>query len=557
MTVIGYLSFAELLKLYRERKNLSQKELAKKLNIDPSFISRWETERRLPSILQVRTIAKKLGLNSSETQNLIEALDGISIEALYRHELFSLYLDRTNLNESQIAARLGTNERKLRDWRKGKSVLAGSELDSIIEKLYNLGVEQSENLALAEVRISLPKDVLEFILGNRELSLSREQVVDLLKKGGVGIVATTSITMVISITIAIILLFGYLAVYTAARMGYINIPGITPTETPMPIRTPLPTLRPISTSIPTTNPILTPTPTPTTLANESNAMPDTASNITDTPPNLTPVVSGITPNPITKPVAILSTEEPTNKSEKIINDTISPIPTPPTPTETPTPTDTSTPTPTPTPTEAPTPTDTPTPIAPTPTPMLASLPYFDDFSNPSSGWPIDNGGSVRIGYSANEEYFINRQVSGFRYVLAPINSIQEYEVETDVRWSDEGYEYGIIFGQADFSSPYYWFGIDPINQRFRLKYYDGSSYQCINSPDPCWVQSTSINPNSTPNHIKVICKGTRVNLYANNQLLWQGAVPYCDGQVGVFAQSTSSDPNAEADFDNFRISAPD
>jgi len=185
-------------------------------------------------------------------------------------------------------------------------------------------------------------------------------------------------------------------------------------------------------------------------------------------------------------------------------------------------------------------------------------PYYDDFSDSNSGWPIDTNGEVRTGYSAGE-YFIQRQKEGMRIVQAPVSFANRYTVEVDARWDNAyiGYEYGLIFGQTGFPYPTYRFGVHPINQQYTLRYNPGNGWQCITQP--CWVDPSipnSINPGSTSNHLKVECDRETVSLYINNSLLWQDSSYSCRGQVGLFAQSSPTTPNALAYFDNFQVSCP-
>ncbi len=192
---------------------------------------------------------------------------------------------------------------------------------------------------------------------------------------------------------------------------------------------------------------------------------------------------------------------------------------------------------------------------------IICTPYSDDFSDPNSHWPVVNDDHAQVGYFANKEYFIRRKLSGLRIVQAPVGFANRYTVELDVHWDSAniGYEYGLIFGQVSFPTPTYRFGVDPVNQTYRLKYHNGSSWECINQPDPCWVKSSSITSTaSISNHLKVKCDGTTVSLYANDELLWKGDsdIPSCAGQVGLFAQSSPTVPNALAYFDNFRVSCP-
>jgi tetratricopeptide (TPR) repeat protein len=191
--------------------------------------------------------------------------------------------------------------------------------------------------------------------------------------------------------------------------------------------------------------------------------------------------------------------------------------------------------------------------------VAACDPYFDDFSDPDSNWEIRVSSNVRLGYSEGEEYFIYRRVSGSYVAQAPAKFANRYIVEVDARWDDAniGYEYGLIFGQIGFPFPTYRLGVNPVAQAYRLQYHNGNSWECINQPDPCWVNSPFISRGSTPNHLKVECNGTTISLYVNDNLLWQGeSVHSCSGRTGLFTQSSPTAPTAQVYFDNFQVSCP-
>jgi hypothetical protein len=181
--------------------------------------------------------------------------------------------------------------------------------------------------------------------------------------------------------------------------------------------------------------------------------------------------------------------------------------------------------------------------------------YSDDFSDPSSGWPILDNQNVKLYYCAGK-YCIRNKVVELRIVQGPVDFSNQYAVEVDAQWNNAnvGYEYGLIFGQTNFPIPAYRFVVDPVNQRYRLKYHNGSSWQCVNRPDPCWANSSYINPGSASNHLKAECNGTTITLYVNDQVIWQGDGPNsCSGRVGLETQAFP-DPNALAYFDNFQVS---
>lgn len=79
---INQLTFGELLKAYRKRKQLTQRHLATRLGIHYNTIYRWEQGDFLPDTRGIMLeMAKQLGLNGVETRYLLEA----SLTALSPH----------------------------------------------------------------------------------------------------------------------------------------------------------------------------------------------------------------------------------------------------------------------------------------------------------------------------------------------------------------------------------------------------------------------------------------------------------------------------------------
>lgn len=67
------MSFKEYLSYIREYKKVSKTELARKIDLSPSFIMNIESGiKKAPALTRVRQIAKALELNKDETNNLIQ-----------------------------------------------------------------------------------------------------------------------------------------------------------------------------------------------------------------------------------------------------------------------------------------------------------------------------------------------------------------------------------------------------------------------------------------------------------------------------------------------------
>ena len=107
--------FSKNLKYLRTTRKISQQQLADKLKIDRSTISRWESDDIDPTVSNVISIANLLGIPVSD-------LVGIDIEqdGLYIDELEELFIQNKNLLTDDdrdtikfiIEKRVKENERK-------------------------------------------------------------------------------------------------------------------------------------------------------------------------------------------------------------------------------------------------------------------------------------------------------------------------------------------------------------------------------------------------------------------------------------------------------------
>jgi transcriptional regulator with XRE-family HTH domain len=72
-----YEKFRTLLEKYRLKKNLTQSDLAKKLNRPQSFVSKYEIGERRLDVIEFLEIAKHLKINISEFFKELESGDEI------------------------------------------------------------------------------------------------------------------------------------------------------------------------------------------------------------------------------------------------------------------------------------------------------------------------------------------------------------------------------------------------------------------------------------------------------------------------------------------------
>jgi uncharacterized repeat protein (TIGR01451 family) len=178
--------------------------------------------------------------------------------------------------------------------------------------------------------------------------------------------------------------------------------------------------------------------------------------------------------------------------------------------------------------------------------------FFDDFSNPASGWPVGEDSNVRIEY-LNGEYRILNKNGGYLF-RAPTCPRQNYSVEADARWGGTtGYSYGLIFGVTGGFSQYYLFEINADNQGFDLYRTDASGDTQLVPP----TYSSAIHSGTASNHLKVTRNGSQIILEVNGRVLGT----WTDGTItgltssGLASWAYSDVPNADARFDNFRVTS--
>jgi hypothetical protein len=204
----------------------------------------------------------------------------------------------------------------------------------------------------------------------------------------------------------------------------------------------------------------------------------------------------------------------------------------------------------PTPTPTFTPTATPT-ITPSPTPDPECNAYFDDFSNPSSGWPVGENSSIRVEYD-NGEYSYSTRQRGIFTLPSPANAYSSYRVETDIRWNGTlGDSFGLGFGLD--TQSYYIFDVNTEFQAFRVLRVEGQQ----GTPIIPITESDAIAAGNAVNHVEIEVNGNTQTFYINgtpvasaNESL-NGAL-----EVGLVVGSNTDNPEVNARFDNFCITVP-
>jgi CSLREA domain-containing protein len=178
--------------------------------------------------------------------------------------------------------------------------------------------------------------------------------------------------------------------------------------------------------------------------------------------------------------------------------------------------------------------------------------FFDDFSDPASGWYVGEDDIARSEYLNGEFRVLSKQVGYYNLYWAPTCDRQNYVVEVDARWEGTpGSSYGLLFGLTGDFDQYYLFDVNTDNQEYRLMRFDGVDYQQIVPV----ASSPAINPGTATNHLKVAWYGDQIYLEVNGTELGT----FTDGNItgltgaGIVASPYDDNPTSDARFDNFSV----
>lgn len=175
--------------------------------------------------------------------------------------------------------------------------------------------------------------------------------------------------------------------------------------------------------------------------------------------------------------------------------------------------------------------------------------YFDDFSLPTSGWPIVDTSAARYGY-INGEYRILSKALSFFLVRAPTCTRENYVVEADVRWEgSRGGTIGLLFGIQGNFDQFYLFDINVDNSWYRLlrANADGSVTTLVD-----WTGTYRLSDSTK---LKAVFNKGQITLFINSSVeenLYDSTIAGFTG-VGIVSSPYGNNPTSDARFDNFRV----
>ena len=178
--------------------------------------------------------------------------------------------------------------------------------------------------------------------------------------------------------------------------------------------------------------------------------------------------------------------------------------------------------------------------------------FFDDFSNPRSGWPVEVTNLVKSEYLNGEYRVFTKNPDFFYLFLSPACARDYYKVVVDARWVDEpGAILGILFASSEEFEEFYFFFVNTDFQVYSIVKVDGENDIDIVP----LTGSDAINVGGETNRLEIHWEKDRIKAVVNDIELGEWPV---SGQLkpsfaGVFAGSYIDQNQSDARFDNFSI----
>jgi serine/threonine protein kinase len=199
--------------------------------------------------------------------------------------------------------------------------------------------------------------------------------------------------------------------------------------------------------------------------------------------------------------------------------------------------------------------NTPTSIPNTPTPVQSSLLYYDDFSNPNSGWSSRTSTADTMDY-ANGGYRIYLSSTMTDLVShAGISLPADVVIDVDVTKADgtDNNDFGVACRLRDLNN-FYFFEISSDGYAVIGMFLDNKmSYLSADAMQ----KVDGILSGKATNHIRAECIGNTLNLYANGSMVAQATDSTFPngGDVGLIAGSFDQG-GVDILFDNLQVNKP-
>ncbi|NIM94739.1 MAG: DUF11 domain-containing protein [Anaerolineales bacterium] len=177
--------------------------------------------------------------------------------------------------------------------------------------------------------------------------------------------------------------------------------------------------------------------------------------------------------------------------------------------------------------------------------------YTDDFSDPSSGWPISDDAFAKFDYVGGE-YQVWIKVPDTGWLITPGAMASDFTASVSARrLAGTDGPYGMIFAISPDWDEYVQAIID--DNWFSMWKYDSGFWGALCS----WQQSAHIQTGTNWNRMKVVRDGSSIDYYVNGHLLCTGYLPDFYGFRGIGVLAVAPVSNAlEFRFDDFMLYDP-
>jgi len=179
----------------------------------------------------------------------------------------------------------------------------------------------------------------------------------------------------------------------------------------------------------------------------------------------------------------------------------------------------------------------------------------DDFNNSNSGWGRSSDDWSEYAYEGGEYSISIKGRESYGYHLNSVSGkLEDFTAEIDVRKLSQGTDdaAGIVFreqrGQGKYS--FYVFWVDSNSGTYAIqKYIENVWVSYIKG----WTPSNYINRGADTNRLKVVCKGSQIEVYANDHKLATATdTSLANGFIGLVVETFASS-NSHYHFDNFKL----
>jgi|NGEPerStandDraft_6_1074524.scaffolds.fasta_scaffold39812_2 hypothetical protein len=193
-------------------------------------------------------------------------------------------------------------------------------------------------------------------------------------------------------------------------------------------------------------------------------------------------------------------------------------------------------------------------------PVHDALPYYEDFSNPNSGWDIYSNDNSSAGYE-NGYYFVSAKKVKINYYgeayLFFGDTVMEVDATPATVPANNNFS-SSVFCRLQSNGDGYLFEISG-DGYFAVGVYTGggNTYSSLLSGDD-WQRSTAIKTGTATNHISVTCAGSQLKLEVNGTALFEGQdSTFTEGDIAVGATTYDSNNSpAEVHFGALAVTAP-